>query len=140
MTTPQINRMIRAGTTLSELNVIRRRHNEQWTFREDVAAFGIEAATKAWQIRTTPKAIGDGWTIINSEHQHSTALACARGCYQRNILNGFEAISGSTLKGKARSYGFHYAESRRNLLARLTNAGIFWNLTRGRRHVLVIGE
>ena len=46
------------------------------------------------------------------------------GRYQRAILGGREVISGSTLRGKAKRYGAHYASSVRGLLARLTKAGM----------------
>jgi hypothetical protein len=46
-------------------------------------------------------------------------MACARGSYQRGLLNGYECWSGANLMGKAKDYSFHYAISRRNLLKRL---------------------
>ena len=69
------------------------------------------------------------------------ALALCKGCYQRNFILGFEAMSGSTLKGKARKYSCKYAISRFNLLTRMTNAGISWSEKRGERgkRILVIG-
>lgn len=48
-----------------------------------------------------------------------TAFGCARGSYQRDLLNGFQAWSGSTLTGRAASYGGKYRTSREELLARL---------------------
>jgi hypothetical protein len=53
-------------------------------------------------------------------------LAQARGQYQRDLLNGHETWSGSSLKGKASSYGARYAESRQNLLARINDALPDW--------------
>lgn len=47
------------------------------------------------------------------------ALQLARGRYQRALIDGSETWSGSSLTGKARSYGARYAESRRALLERL---------------------
>lgn len=55
---------------------------------------------------------------------YTYAIKFARGCYQRDILAGNAAMSGADLKGKARDYAAHYAESRRNLLKRLANAKI----------------
>lgn len=49
-------------------------------------------------------------------------LACTKGRYQVNLLRGVEAWSGSTLKGKARSYGDLYARSRHNLVLRMRAA------------------
>ena len=47
-------------------------------------------------------------------------LASARGCYQSALLDGqYEAWSGATLRGTARSYGYWYARSRKNLIARI---------------------
>ncbi|GBU17025.1 MULTISPECIES: hypothetical protein [Methylobacterium] len=47
------------------------------------------------------------------------AYGCARGSYQRAVLNGSEAWSGSTLTGRAARYGSKYRTSREELLARL---------------------
>ena len=52
------------------------------------------------------------------------ALRAARGCYQEAIILGREALSGATLRGKARSYAARYAASRRNLLGRLPSVGV----------------
>ena len=49
-------------------------------------------------------------------------LACTKGRYQVNLLRGVEAWSGSTIKGKARSYGDLYARSRHNLVLRMRAA------------------
>lgn len=49
----------------------------------------------------------------------------ARGRYQRNLLSGNEAWSGSTLKGKALRYKIHYIHSQIHLLKRLEKQGIF---------------
>lgn len=48
--------------------------------------------------------------------------SAARGSYQMNLLHGFESWSGSTLTGKARKYGSHYAHSRRAMVARINEA------------------
>lgn len=68
------------------------------------------------------------------------ALALARGCYQRNVILGREAISGSTLRGKARRYSTRYYLSRRNLFARLVKAGLVVDEERGEhgKRILVI--
>jgi hypothetical protein len=79
---------------------------------------------------------------INDEMAHDAALKLVRGTYQRNILLGVESLSGATLRGRARSYSGRYAESRRNLVARIIKAGIPIHEERedhGRR-VLVIGN
>jgi len=47
--------------------------------------------------------------------------ACAKGSYQSDLLDGRENWSGSSLKGKASSFGKHYACSRSNLLDRIND-------------------
>lgn len=81
------------------------------------------------------------YAIVTDQVAFERALLCARGCYQRNILRGVEALSGATLRGKAKSYAARYRESASNLLDRLTSAGIAWTETRGAhgKRVLVIG-
>lgn len=59
------------------------------------------------------------WThIVGGNAVAKLALKQCKGRYQRGIVQGIENLSGSTLKGKAKGYGAHYARSRRNLLAR----------------------
>ena len=81
------------------------------------------------------------WTIVTEQEEFEAAMEETRGSYQRDFLRGFENLSGSTLSGKAKKYRGHYAESRRNLLARLTAAGICWGEVRGthNKRLLVIG-
>ncbi len=45
--------------------------------------------------------------------------SCARGSYQRALLAGGENWSGSSLKGKASSWGATYARSRGGLYSRI---------------------
>jgi hypothetical protein len=81
------------------------------------------------------------WAIHKNETAVAAALALCKGCYQRDVVNGYEALSGSTLRGKARRYGGRYAASRDALLARLRAAGVpvgEERQARGKR-VLVIG-
>ncbi|MEE7456774.1 hypothetical protein MPAR168_00800 [Methylorubrum populi] len=49
----------------------------------------------------------------------AAAFGCAKGSYQRDLLNGFQAWSGSTLTGRAARYGSKYRTSRAELIARL---------------------
>ena len=81
------------------------------------------------------------WTEIKSNDAAEKALKLAKGCYQRNLIRGIENLSGSTLKGKARSYGIHYARSRRNFLARVRANGVQVSERKGSRgaRILVIG-
>jgi hypothetical protein len=58
------------------------------------------------------------WSIVDAG-VYDLALSLCRGSYQRSLVCGHENLSGSTLKGKAASYGAHYAASRSNLLRRL---------------------
>ncbi len=61
---------------------------------------------------------------IVTETAFDRAMQIARGCYQRSLVMGREALSGATLKGKAKKYGAHYARSRDNFLARLRAAKV----------------
>lgn len=81
-------------------------------------------------------------TIVTDADAHERAIALARGSYQRDLLDGYESLSGSTLRGKASTYSDHYAASRRALLARIAAAGIPCTEVRGRhgKRVLVIGD
>lgn len=81
------------------------------------------------------------WVEIRDPDTLARALDYARGDYQRNLLRGYESLSGSTLKGKARKWSGAYKRSRDKLLARLREAGIKVaerRAERGRR-VLVLG-
>lgn len=83
------------------------------------------------------------WTEDNlSPEEWDIAWKQARGCYQRDLLRGNENLSGSTLRGKAKSYGGHYARSRNNLLARLDAAIIPWSEKKGKngQRILVLGD
>ena len=50
----------------------------------------------------------------------------AAGSYQHDLLAGRHSWSGSTLKGKAKKYAAHYAESRGNLIARIRAVTGLW--------------
>lgn len=52
------------------------------------------------------------------------AFACARGSYQRALLSGHEAWSGSTLRGAARAYSGKYRESKNHLIERMDDSDI----------------
>lgn len=83
------------------------------------------------------------WTEIHLEDaEWEIAWKQARGSYQRDLLRGNENLSGSTLRGKAKSYGGHYARSRNNLLARLDAAIIPWSEKKGKngQRILVLGD
>jgi len=54
-----------------------------------------------------------------SEDTEKTIRACARGSYQRDLLDGLESWSGSSLKGRAGQYGARYHASRTALLKRI---------------------
>jgi hypothetical protein len=69
------------------------------------------------------------------------ALKYCRGKYQRNVVLGFEALSGSTLKGKARNYSGRYSASVSSLLERLRANGISVKERRaqpGNKRILVL--
>lgn len=63
-------------------------------------------------------------TRFTHESVRETALAQARGCYQRNLLTGWQIWSGADLRGKARKFNGRYARSRDNLIERMTRAGL----------------
>lgn len=80
-------------------------------------------------------------TLVIDQSEALKALALARGKYQRALLAGVENLSGSSLAGKAKRYSGRYAQSRSNLLDRMTAAGVKWSEARGphNRRILVIG-
>lgn len=81
------------------------------------------------------------WTIVTCFAARDAALKCARGCYQRNLVEGRENLSGSTLRGKAKTYSSRYSQSRTEFLRRLTLAGVEWHETIGAHgaRLLVLG-
>ena len=81
------------------------------------------------------------WSRIEDQAAFDAALKLCGGKYQEDLLCGHEAISGSTLKGRARNFGGKYRISRQAILGRMTAAGIAWRIEiqdHGRK-VLVIG-
>lgn len=82
------------------------------------------------------------WTIIRDQEMYDRACALAKGCYQQNLLDGRENLSGSSLRGKAREYGARYRESRQNLLERMSVHGVAWSEQIGQHNarILVIGQ
>lgn len=84
-----------------------------------------------------PAPIGAGWTQIAG---NVNALPLAKGVYQQNVIAGWEATSGSTIRGAARGWAYWYGQSRRSLMRRLRAAGFIVDRRPvGRRMVLVIG-
>lgn len=80
------------------------------------------------------------WTVFCSDTDRTTALKLAKGSYQKGLLLGYEAWSGSTLKGKAKEWAGSYGRSRDSLLSRLRRAGLELAFeTVNRRKVLVVG-
>ncbi len=82
------------------------------------------------------------WSQVQSKAAMMRALAQARGSYQRNLIEGYEALSGSTLRGEARRWSARYHASASALLDRLERAGLVVSehvADHGRR-VLVIAE
>lgn len=90
----------------------------------------------------TPDGKAMSYAIHTNEDEVTKALACARGCYQRSIIIGEEALSGATLKGKAKLYGSKYANSRHKLLKRMEHAGVKFHEAIGdhNKRLLVIGQ
>lgn len=81
------------------------------------------------------------WTLVNDPAALNEALKLARGCYQRNLLLGFENLSGSSLRGKAGRYRGKYAISRNNLLDRLSAKEVPFKEIKGPHNarILVLG-
>jgi hypothetical protein len=82
-------------------------------------------------------------TYYANEKSKDLASACARGSYQRDLLEGDARWSGADLAGKARSYGARYHESRENLKKRLLASGLVYleaTIGRHRKRILLIGE
>lgn len=87
--------------------------------------------------------VGNGYTVIvGGTGMRAKAHAVARGTYQRSVIDGIEALSGATLKGKAAKYGGRYQHSRDMLILRLKRAGIPVGEMTGKhnKRVLVIGS
>lgn len=59
-----------------------------------------------------------GFSIVDPAIE-DIALAHCRGSYQRGLVLGVEALSGSTLRGEAAKWGMRYRDSAEALLARL---------------------
>lgn len=64
------------------------------------------------------------YSFIKSQSELDKALSLCKGDYQRNLLLGYEAISGATLRGTAKNYSARYKTSANNLIARLKRSGI----------------
>lgn len=65
-------------------------------------------------------------------------MKCAKGEYQRSLILGYHNWSGSSLSWSLQQgYGRSYAESRRNLKARMEKAGLSVTVVEG---ILVISS
>lgn len=64
------------------------------------------------------------YAIINDQTTLDAALKLSRGCYQSAILLGREALSGATLRGKAKRYGDRYKASAKNIIRRCQANGL----------------
>ena len=73
--------------------------------------------------------IGDGWTLTNRDNNLDFDLAlkvAKESLYQTSLVQGDQALSGSTLKGIAKKWSSRYASTRDALLESLTAAGVPW--------------
>lgn len=79
--------------------------------------------------------------IWSAQEVRKRAEEQARGCYQRDLLNGDARLSGSELRGKARKYKARYQRSIENLLDRVAASGVKTSERRGKRgkRILVLG-
>jgi hypothetical protein len=82
------------------------------------------------------------WTEIEDAELKKAALKLCRGSYQRAIVEGTQALSCSTLQGKAYSFCGKYKASSASLLERLRRSGIIVREKRsqpGNKRILVLG-
>ena len=83
------------------------------------------------------------WTVCTSTRIEEKALKLARGSYQRRLVYGHEALSGSTLSTRGQDgWGSKYALSRYRFLKRLEENGIptgTFCVGRTGRKILLIG-
>lgn len=80
------------------------------------------------------------WVEVKDELALEEALLLCKGSYQRDVVLGFQSLSGSTLRGAAKNWSRKYAVSRRELMDRLTRRGLAREEVRDHgRRVLVIG-
>jgi len=64
------------------------------------------------------------WVVVHDFDALEKALKLAKGSYQKNLLLGFESMSGSSIKGSAKKYSYKYHVSRQHLIARVESVGI----------------
>jgi hypothetical protein len=78
---------------------------------------------------------------LTSEQALLAARMQAKGQYQLAVVDGYESLSGASLRGRASSYAGRYSASRYALLARVWDADIpVWiELVDSRRYVLRFG-
>lgn len=80
-------------------------------------------------------------TIVKNSDMQKACLSHTKGCYQRNIILGYNCLSGADLRGAAKSYIGKYRQSSKNLIARCQAAGLIIREVIGdhNRRDLVIG-
>jgi len=64
------------------------------------------------------------YAVHESAEVVCSALALARGSYQRALIEGRAALSGATLRGAAKKYAGRYSHSAHSLVRRLRAAGL----------------
>jgi len=81
------------------------------------------------------------YVMVLNEGVLREALEYARGSYQVDILLGWEALSGATLRGRAKEYTGNYRRSAESLIRRLQEKGLPIREIRGKygKRILVIG-
>jgi hypothetical protein len=79
------------------------------------------------------------WTEIEPQVMEE-ALTYAKGDYQRQIIEGKQAISGSTLKGDAKKWSMKYRKSAEAVLSRLCQNGfkVYEKIGNNNSRILVI--
>lgn len=72
-------------------------------------------------------------TIVLDNNSFDKALSVCRGSYQKNLINGLQAISTADLKGKAKEYSAHYRKSIKNLLQRMNDEDVKYKIIKAKK-------
>ncbi len=96
----------------------------------------MSAAERESVIIRTNAAPG-GLASVDSQ-VYAQALACARGSYQKSLVQGYVRLSGTDLRGKAARWGASYARSRAALVRRLLAAGLAVGERTGPDHIRIL--
>ena len=83
--------------------------------------------------------LDESFSAVSSIRAYDVARDSQRGRYQRALIAGREAFSGSSLQGKSATYRGRYFASALSALARARAAGLALSVERiGKRNILCI--